>query len=233
MRLIHATLRPGKVLEVLENGRIKISAPGLFTDQDDLEKLPPVYPFPIGHANSFSCPKKDEEVWVLSLSDNPLQLHWFRKDNFEENDKDLPIGDEAENVEVVVNREYDDSKWATIYFSNGDGWIIREGEDGLINMRNDGSILLKTQYDKRIIDVCEDSIALGTEGKAGDSAMLFKKWKEWLQNDLCDTFFNTFVNVLNANPYTTSAGAGLKPLVEQLKQTGNDIESKHVSIVEN
>ena len=236
MRLIHATIRPGKVLEVIEDGAgaIKVSAPGLFTDADGTEVLPPVYPWPFGcHANGYSCPKVDDEVWVLSFADNALQLHWVRKDNFPENLSELPLADEAQNLEVVVNREFEDSKWAILYFDNDDGWMMRKGEDGLINIRADGSILLKTNFDKRIIDICKDSISLGAEGKAEDSAMLFSKWKEWMQGELCDNVLNQLVTLLNGNPYTAPVGAGFKPIVEKFKQTGDEIESKNVSITAN
>lgn len=228
------TLRPGKVLEVLEGGNIKASAPGLFTDADGTEVLPPIYPFPFGHANTFSCPKTGEEVWVLSVSNNPLQLYWFRKDNFTENNTDFPIDDEGENVEIVVNRNYGDEEeptWATLYFSNGSGWMMKKGEDGWINIREDGSILLKTKHDKRIIDICEDSIALGTEGKAGDSAMLFSKWKDFADT-LCDDL-DKLAKALSNNPYTAPVGAVFSPLVPLLKPKIDPVESKHVSITEN
>ena len=119
MKLACGTLRPGKVMKVEEKGIIKASAPGLFSDQDNPDDLPPIYPWFHEHANSYSSVKKDDEVWIMNFSDNPLQLHWLRKDDIE-NNNDFPIGDEGENVEIVVNREFEDSNWATIYFSNGD-----------------------------------------------------------------------------------------------------------------
>ena len=97
MKLSQGILRPGRVLEVLDNGKIKATAPGLFNAQDQ-PLLPPILPFPSWHANSYSSPKVGDEVWVLNLMDNPLQLHWFRKDNFTEN----PVIQE-ENVEVLCN----------------------------------------------------------------------------------------------------------------------------------
>lgn len=236
MKLDEGQLRPGWVVEVLENGQIKANVPGLFTDADGTEVMPPIYPFPVGHANSFSCPKVGEEVWVLNFSDNKRQLHWFRKDNFEENNSDFPIGEEGENVEIIVNRNYGDDEnptWATIYFSNGDGWVIREGKDSIINIRNDGSILLNSGKDKRVIDICDDSISLGVEGGAEDNAMLFSKWKQWLQTDLCDNLLSNFVTALVGNPYTAPAGAALQELIPNLRNSGDDIKSNHVTITEN
>ena len=55
MRLVNGTIRPGTVLEVLENGLIKASAPGLFSYVDDPKMLPPIMPWFIGNnSNSFS-----------------------------------------------------------------------------------------------------------------------------------------------------------------------------------
>lgn len=235
MKLIHATIRPGKVLEIVEDGAgaIKVSAPGLFTDADGTEVLPPVYPWPFGHhANAYSCPKVEDEVWVISFTDNPLQLHWVRKDDFPENLKDLPLADETQNLEVVVNREFEDSKWAILYFSNDDGWMMRKGEDGLINIRQDGSIFLKTNFDKRIIDICEDSIALGTEGKAGDNAMLYSKWKEWA-DELLNQFKTTLMNAASANPYTANLAPAFQAVAAALQPKIDPIKSEHVTIVEN
>jgi hypothetical protein len=235
MKLIHATIRPGKVLEIVEDGAgaIKVAAPGLFTDADGTEVLPPVYPWPFGHhANAYSCPKVEDEVWVISFTDNPLQLHWVRKDDFPENLKDLPLTDEAQNLEVVVNREFEDSKWAILYFSNDDGWMMRKGEDGLINIRQDGSILLKTNFDKRIIDICEDSIALGTEGKAEDNAMLYSKWKEWA-DELLNQFKTTLMNAASANPYTANLAPAFQAVAVTLQPKIDPIKSDHVTITSN
>lgn len=234
MKLIHATIRPGKVLEVIKDGKgaIKISAPGLFTDADGVDVLPPVYPWPFGHhANEFTCPKVDEEIWVISFKDNPMQLHWVRKDDFPENNKDYPLDDEKQNLEIIVNREYEDSKWAILYFDNEDGWVMKKDEDGWINIRKDGSILLKTKHNKRIIDICEDSIALGTEGKAGDSAMLYSKWKDWADT-LCQGLL-TIASTAAANPYTAPLAAPIQTLQTQLQPKIMPIESKNVSIVPN
>ena len=236
MKLIQGNIRPGTVLELIDGsvGCVKVSAQGIFTDADGTEVLPPVYPWPFGyHRNSFSCPVIGEEIWLLSFNDNPMQLYWAHKDDLSVALKDLPTSDAGQNLEVVLNREYEDSKWAILYFDNGDGWMMKKGEDGLINIREDGSILLKTKYDKRIIDICEDSISLGTEGKAEDNAMLFGKWKEWMQNELCGNVFGELINLLNSNPYTAPVAIGFKPIIEKFKQTGDEIKSNHISITSN
>ena len=234
MKLMHGTIRPGKVLQVIEDGggKIKASAPGLFTEEDGVDKLPPIYPWPFGaHANGYTTPKVNEEVWVMAFGDNPLQLHWVRKDKVSDNLKDLPLTDETKNLEVVVNREFEDSKWAILYFDNDDGWMMRKGEDGLINIRADGSILLKTNFDKRIIDICSDSISLGVEGKAEDSAMLYSKWRVFADSLLSG--LSKTAKAAGANPYTKNLQPVIDSMVSDLKEKIEPVESKHVSITSN
>jgi hypothetical protein len=137
---------------------IKVDAPGKFAAADK-DKLPPVYPFFGQHTNSFSSVDVDDEVWLLSCSDNKRQLHWFRKDNYEEANLDLMNG---KNVDILVNRE-SGAGWATLMFEDGQGWIIRNN-DGKINVRKDGSILLDSGDPHRVIDICSDSISLGSVG---------------------------------------------------------------------
>jgi hypothetical protein len=247
MKLMSATIRPAKVLEIVEdgNGTIKVSAPGLFPDVDsegnpiDTTLLPPIYPWPFGHhSNSYSCPKVDEQIWVMSFEDNSMQLYWVRKDDWiaeeslPENMQGLPLTDETQNLEVVVNREFEDSKWAILYFDNDDGWMMKKDEDGLINIRADGSILLKTNFDKRIIDICEDSIALGTEGQAEDNAMLFSKWKEWA-DELLNQIKTTLTNAASANPYTANLVPAFQAMATNLQPKIDPVKSEHVSITSN
>ena len=86
MKLSSGVLRPGIVIDVLEEGNITASAPGLFSKEDS-DKLPPIYPFTGLHANQFSSVNTGDEVWILNFSDNPMQLYWFRKDDYKENNK--------------------------------------------------------------------------------------------------------------------------------------------------
>lgn len=155
MKLSQGTLRPGRVIEVLENGEIRAAAPGLFSEQDK-DQLPPILPFPSWHANTYSAPKIGDEVWVLNFMDNPLQLHWFRKDNYKEN-----LGDiiKEENVDVICHRETPMS-WATIYFSDGSGWIIRNDES-VMQIDKDGNINISRPEPHRTISITEDVVGIG------------------------------------------------------------------------
>lgn len=160
MRLNNAILRPGKVLEVVDtNGTIKASAPGLFSEQEDPNLLPPVSPLLLSHSNQFSTPIVDDEIWILNFTDNTQQLYWFRKDNYQENNKN--ILNEA-NVEVLCNRE-SGASWATIYFSDDSGWIVKN-DRSFIQIDTNGDIKLKHPNAHRCIDINSNNISLGSEG---------------------------------------------------------------------
>ena len=161
MRLKNGILRPGTVIQVLENNIIRADVPGLFSREDG-EKLPPIYPFAaLINCNSYSQINEYDEIWVLNFSDNPLQLYWLRKDKVSENNQEII---KEENVEIICNREAA-AGWATIYFSDGSGWIIRNA-DSYIQIRQDGSIKLDANMPNRIIDINSDSISLGSEGSS-------------------------------------------------------------------
>lgn len=105
------------------HGNIKVEAPGLFSSED-IESLPTVMPWFGLHANSYSEPLVDDEVWVLNVEDNPLQLFWFRKDDRVGHNDEI---ESEQNVEIICNREAG-TGYATIYFSDGTGWMFRNGD---------------------------------------------------------------------------------------------------------
>jgi len=117
------------------------------------------------HANTYSEPKVQDEVWVLNMSDNPQQLFWFRKDDRTKHNAEL---EGEENVEILCNREAG-TGYATIYFSDGTGWMFRNG-DSFIQIMADGSILLNPNQSNRVIHLCTDSISLGSEGGSAHPA---------------------------------------------------------------
>ena len=222
MKLVNATLRPGKVLEVLENGKIKAMVPGLF-NSEDVEKIPPIIPFFGHHANSYSQPKQYEEVWVLNLSDNPLQLHWFRKDDYIKNDSQLI---KEENVEVLCNRE-SGMGWATIYFSDGSGWIIKNDES-IIQVKPDGSILLSTPTPHRTIDINSDNISIGSPGQSAHPVAYGDNVQEALE-DICG-ILRAIQTVTKSNPYTTMISTVIGSKIGKVEEGIGTISSPHITI---
>jgi hypothetical protein len=224
MKLINATIRPGTVLQVLDNGDIKASAPGLFSFIDDIEKLPPIMSWNIGsNSNAFSKVKKYDEVWIMNFSDNPRQLYWFRKDNMLDNDN-IPMGET--NVEVLCNRDVG-GDWCTIYFSDGSGWVIGKGES-IIQIRPDGSILLSNHMPNRSIDINTENISIGSQGKSAHPAACGDAVEKVLLK-LCLLLHTTAISAMG-NPHTAAIGSTLLSGIPKLASTITEISSKHVTI---
>jgi hypothetical protein len=225
MKLNKATIRPGTVLEVLENGNIKASAPGLFSFTDKPENMPPIMPWFIGsNSNSFSQPKQYDEVWIINFSDNPRQLYWFRKDRLEKNLENISMNEE--NVEVLCNREVA-GEWATIYFSDGSGWVISKGES-IIKIRPDGSILLTNNTPNRCIDINGKNISIGSEGESAHTAAYGDAVEDVFMS-LC-VLLNSIATKSLANPYTAAIGSELLAKLPNVVAKISNISSQHITI---
>ena len=223
MKLSNAILRPGKVLEVVDtNGTIKVSAPGLFSDQDDPKLLPPVTPLLLFHSNQYSTPIVGNEVWVLNFTDNTQQLYWFRKDNYVENNLDIQ---EETNVEILCNKE-SGMGWATIYFSDDSGWYIRNDQT-FIQLDPDGNIKLKHPSAHRCIDINSNNISIGSEGESAHPACLGDEtadilWKIYMT-------FNAIKVASAANPFTAHLSAAIN-MVDDWSGDIPYVKSQHVTI---
>lgn len=235
MKLMDGELRPGVILEVLStDGVIRASVPGLFSSVDK-DVLPPIYPFGLSGSNAFSTPNVGDECWVLFFHNNPEQLYWFRKDNFSTNNGDRNkdglkrAGGSIQgqtNVEVLSSRE-SGLGWATIYFSDGTGWII-QNQDAVMQLDKDGNILLSTGAPHGEIEISDDGISLGTKGGAahpachGDSVA-----------DLFDNIIKTLRAIQTAsssNPYTIAIGNAIEPLLSKYENDAEYIKSDYVTL---
>ena len=224
MKLNKGTIRPGTVLEVLENGMIKAIAPGLFAYTDDTSKMPPIMPWFVGNnTNAFSQPKQYDDVWIMNFSDNPRQLYWFRKDNICENEN-IPMTEE--NVEVLCNREVG-GEWCTIYFSDGSGWVIGKGES-IIKIRPDGSILLTNNMPNRCIDINGKNISIGSEGESAHPAACGDEVESTMLS-LCMLLFEVGTAALT-NPHTIAIGTKLFNKLPSIINKIPNISSQHVTI---
>lgn len=128
MELARGDLRPGKVLQVVDNiGTIKVSAPGMFTDQDDVDLLPPVFPlFTIG-SNTFSSPNVGDSIWLLSFRGNAQELFYFRMVDHKDYMKNIGNINNNSDIECVVRKQTDNG-WGELYLDTGEGWIIANGD---------------------------------------------------------------------------------------------------------
>lgn len=223
MKLLKGTIRPGTVREVLENGNIKATAPGLFSFEDDVKMLPPIMPWQIGsNCNSFSQPKVYDEVWIMNFADNPRQLYWFRKDDASKNTN---VNLTEENVEILCNREIG-GEWATIYFADGSGWVIGKG-DSVINIKADGSILLTNGMPHSTIHI-NNGISLGSKDKSASPAAKGDE-VEKLLSSIC-ALLNNVATAALPNPYTAAIGTAIQTALPGITNKIPNISSAHVTI---
>ena len=226
MKLSQAHIRPGRVLKLEdENGVIKGSCCGLFTDQDDPEKLPPMYQFPLGGANNFSSMHVDDEIWVLFFDDNPMEIFYIRKDIIPETLKDI-LSKKYEEVEVLASREMP-AGMVQIYFTDGEGWIIRN-VDSVIQLRKDGSIFLDTGSAHRKIDICSNSISLGSENGSEHPAAYGDKIVNTF--NILENILTAIADTAQASPYTAGIATAINTLKQVYKDSIPEIESLHVTL---
>lgn len=226
MILSDGKIRPGRVLHVEnEKGIIKVCCPGLFSDQDDPEKLPPVYPWFNGNSNNFSKVNEDDEVWVMFFEHNPYELFWFRKDNIGQNLGDI-LNKDYEHIEVVCSKELD-SGYAQIYYTDGDGWIIRRDET-FIQLDKDGNVIIDTGRKHRAISIDDNSISLGTVGGSAEPAVLGDKLEDCL-NKLYD-LLDAGIKAGQPSPYTASMCLAMQSAMGAFKTSITKIKSNHVTL---
>ena len=154
------------------------------------------------HANAFSSVNVGDEVWVLSMSDNPQQLHWLRKDPIDENDTDYFSG---KNVEVLCHRE-SGLGWATLYFEDGTGWVLSNA-NSKINIRKDGTIVIDPGMPHRVIDCCDGCISLGTEGGSSRHAVYSEELEDILKR-ICKSL-DQVREMAGKSAYTVNIETGL------------------------
>lgn len=214
-------MRPGRVIEVLDSGLVKVAAPGLFSEEDK-EVLPNVMPFFGWHANTYSEPKVDDEVWVLNFTDNSLQLFWFRKDNRAEHNAGI---EGEENVEILCNREAG-TGYATIYFSDGTGWMFRNG-DSLMNIRADGTIILNTNGNT-VLHVTDSGISLGTENKSAHPGCFGDETQKALQ--MISSCLKAIRQAAQPNAQTAAISAAIGSAPENLDSQADAIVSNKITL---
>lgn len=228
MNFLSATMRPGRVVEVLGGGKIRASVPGLFNKQDGTN-LPVLSQFTMGGgSNSYSSPSLCDEIWVINDSTNPEALYWFRKDksdskNFDEAGIDVS---DSKHVEILCNRETD-TGWATLMFSNGTGWIIRNDEV-IMSIGKNGDIVMTNGSPNRTLSISDSCISLGTEGKSAHPAAYGDKVEAALNKIvvLLKTIKTFCQPVTMLNPIYLAIGS----IPEELESLNEEISSANVYI---
>src|SRR5574344_137527 len=90
MKLPDCEIRPGTVLAVCNNyGTIKASCCGLFSPEDDVDLLPPVYPLIKTSITSFCEPQIGDLIWVWINTTNPPELFYTYMGDAVDNNSDI------------------------------------------------------------------------------------------------------------------------------------------------
>lgn len=226
MNLQSGILRPGTVVETLYGGCIKAAAPGLFSMMDDPDNLPPIMPWFVGNnKGAYSQPKKHDNVWILNFNDNPLQLYWFRREDYDNVTANINGG--GYNVEVLCNCEGSDGEWAGLYFTDNSGWIMSKGDSKII-ITPTGRIVLYHGESGNCIEVNKEYISLGSPQQSAHYAAY---------GDVLEELLITLTTLLNgiavkalANPHTAAIGTELLKSLPTIVNMIPEITSTKVTI---
>jgi hypothetical protein len=169
-------------------------------------------------------PRVNDEVWILNMSDNPLQLYWFRKDDHVTNNSNIFAEGGSENVEIICNRETGMS-WATLYFSDGSGWVLRN-DDSKLQIFPDGHIELGTDWPHRTINIDSNAIHLG--GSDDEHPAVYGDELSDILIEMCGVLESLSVYASNS-PYTSHLCAALTD-VKKIKDDISGIISSHVKL---
>ena len=133
---------------------------------------------------------------------------------------------EGKNVEILMNRE-SGIGWATLMFEDGMGWLIRNGE-GKINIRKDGSILIDSGNPHRVIDVCMDSISLGSAGGSKHKAAYGDEVQECLE--CIYATLETLKYAAASTAFTTHLAPAIESQLANIKNKIPKITSENVTL---
>jgi hypothetical protein len=166
----------------------------------------------------------DDEIWLLSFTDNPLQLYYIRKDSLKDEFSDI-ITDDTVDLEILASRDSGTGK-ARIYFQEKDGWII-QNQDSIIQIL-DEQILLETPNKHRTIDISPDGISIGSKGGSAEPAVLGDKLINTL--NILDNILESIKAAAKASPYTIPIGVAIETLLPMYSESIDKITSAHVTL---
>lgn len=214
MRLNGCELRPGEVLKV-ENayGVIKASCIGVFSNQDDPDLLPPIYPnsFVMLSPTQFAQPHVGDKIWVWLFDDNPQELYYtYRADVQPNNEGEL--NNEYDDIEIQMKRT-DDNGEISVGYNNSDGYTINN-HGSKINVDNENGDVHLSHKDGAAVSISKDKISLGKDGESQYKAVLGEELINVL-NDIKSTF-ETIKNAAMGSPYTTHISTALTPAISKL-----------------
>ena len=187
--------------------------------------LPPIYPFFTILHGTFSRPTVGEKIWVISTTDNPTQLLYFKQPELTEDIKNVIKETGSDQCEILSN--YDGKNgWAQIFFSDGTGWMIRD-DKVYINLTND-KMILSTGTKHRTISITDEGISLGTENESKEKAVLGDSLTKLL--DKLKLNIDCLAKAASASPNTVGLTHALTKMSQDLSTDIKSILSEHVTL---
>lgn len=226
MKLEDCELRPGTVVEVIDEwGTIKAAAAGVFSEEEDPELLPPVYPFMQSSSSSFCQPQVNDLIWLWINRTNPQELYYTFRSDLKSRSSGVLSG-KPKDSQILASKDAGFSK-SQLYYSSEDGWVM-QNDSADIKIDKDNNIRLSTNEAHRTVSVSKEGISLGTEGGSAEPAVLGNQLLSALRK-LCACLNNT-ATAMKANMYTAPAGAELEASIKPVESAIETILSKNVTL---
>lgn len=252
MKFINAEIRPGVIKEVVDTiGTIRADVYGLFTSEnaDEIGHLPPIKPMTmLGNRGSFSSPRTDDKIWVISSNVDSRLLYYIPYHDNELMSNLISNGESLESatgedvpdvIEVLLNVD-DEGKPVQILYNNEDVLIIKNNASSIKLNGADNIIEICGEDGGSIISIERDKVILGGD----DQAILNGDDTSTLLKDILseiDSLYSIFMSILptmvsSASPATVMGLASVasqipnatkgKANVMRLKQ--KNVQSKKV-----
>lgn len=225
MELSNGYIRPGKVLKVVNNyGTIKCSAVGVFAEDADPDKLPPVIPFTKTSSTSFSQPHEGDKIWVILFYDNPQEIFYMFQGDVGSNSADV-LDNSYGDVEIVTKRN---DGQAVLGWSDNDGWKMKQGPS-YVSVDSNNDITLSKDDDTTTVRV--DSAGVHLTSKSGEEeqvTVMGDHMKDW-----CNSLISLLQSVSTAaksNPQTIQIGAAIDSKIMSLKLDLESILAKNTFV---
>lgn len=229
MKFINAEIRPGIIKEIVDTiGTIRADVYGLFTSEnaDEIGHLPPIKPMTmLGNRGSFSSPRTDDKIWVISSNVDSRLLYYIPYYDNELMSDLITSGESLEGatgedvpdvIEVLLNVD-DEGKPVQILYNNENVLIIKNNVSSIKLNGVDNIIEICGEDGGSIISIEKDKVILGSDDQAilnGDdtSALL----KDILSE--IDSLYSIFTSILptmvsSASPATV---VGLASVASQI-----------------
>ncbi len=253
MKFINAEIRPGVIKEVVDTiGTIRADVYGLFTSEDaeEIGHLPPIKPMTmLGNRGSFSTPRTDDKIWVISSNVDSRLLYYIPYFDNELMTNLITNGESLESatgedvpdvIEVLLNVD-DDGQVVQILYNLDNVLIIKNNMSSIKMYGDDKKIeIYGDEEGESIVTIESDKVILGKE----DQAILNGDDASSLMKDILsevDALYSIFMSILptmvsSASPATVMGLASVasqipnvtkgKANVAKLKQ--KNVQSKKV-----